>query len=69
MGFSVEKSPAEKAGLKAGDIVIKIGSRDIDDTGDVSKAIRKHEPDEEVAMRQGIRGKMKALTNTRNGAK
>jgi hypothetical protein len=53
----VEKSPAEAAGLKAGDIVIKIGTLDIDDTGDVSKAISKQEPGSTVdflVVREGV---------------
>jgi hypothetical protein len=44
----VKDSPAESAGLKAGDVLVKIGSRDIDDTGDVHKAIRKYDPGEEI---------------------
>ncbi|MBU1637083.1 PDZ domain-containing protein [bacterium] len=65
----VKDSPAEKAGLKAGDVVIKIGTRDIDDTGDVSKAIRKHDPGDEVefiVMRDGAKKTIK-LTLTSRG--
>ncbi|MCB9358009.1 MAG: PDZ domain-containing protein [Calditrichaeota bacterium] len=44
----VEKSPADKAGLKAGDIVVKIGKEDVEDEGDVSQAIRQSKPDETI---------------------
>ncbi|MDD5087685.1 MAG: PDZ domain-containing protein [bacterium] len=44
----VEDSPAEKAGLKAGDVITKIGDVDVEDEGDVRKAIRKHEVGDDV---------------------
>lgn len=44
----VEKSPAEKAGLKAGDIITKIGAESVDDQSDVSDVIRDLDPDQTV---------------------
>ncbi|NUO19190.1 PDZ domain-containing protein [bacterium] len=44
----VEKSPAEKAGLKAGDIITKIGTESVEDQSDVSSAIRDLDPDQTV---------------------
>lgn len=44
----VKDSPAEKAGLKAGDVITKIGEVDVEDEGDVRKAIRKHDIGDEV---------------------
>jgi membrane-associated protease RseP (regulator of RpoE activity) len=41
-------SPAEKAGLKAGDVIVKIGSEDIEDEGDVAEAIRAKQPGDTV---------------------
>jgi hypothetical protein len=38
----VKDSPAEHAGLKAGDVIVKIGSEDIEDVGDVRDAIHEH---------------------------
>jgi hypothetical protein len=64
----VKDSPAEKAGLKAGDVIIKIGDRDIDDTGDVSKAIHKLDPGESadfVVMREGAKKTMTVTLTSR----
>ncbi|RPH94976.1 PDZ domain-containing protein [candidate division KSB1 bacterium] len=44
----VEGSAAEKAGLKAGDVIVKIGNEDIEDEGDVRSAIRDHDPGDNV---------------------
>ncbi|MBU0508594.1 PDZ domain-containing protein [bacterium] len=44
----VKDSPAEKAGLKAGDVITKIGDREVEDPGDVRRVIRKHEIGDEV---------------------
>lgn len=52
----VKDSPAEKAGLKAGDIITKIGAESVADQGDVTAAIRDTDPDETVdfhIMRDG----------------
>jgi serine protease Do len=40
----VKDSPAEKAGLKAGDVITKIGDEKIEDEGDVRSAIQDHKP-------------------------
>ncbi|HEY6950837.1 MAG TPA: PDZ domain-containing protein [Bacteroidota bacterium] len=59
-GILVEKvrkgSPAEKAGIKAGDVLVKIGKRTIDDLEDVSKAFSKFDDGEKadvVVLRKG----------------
>jgi chaperonin cofactor prefoldin len=52
----VEDSPAEKAGLLAGDVILKIGSEKVADQGDVSDVIRDRKPEETVdfhIMREG----------------
>lgn len=41
----VENSPAEKAGLKAGDVITKVGQEAVSDEGDVRDAIRESSPD------------------------
>lgn len=53
----VKDSPAERAGLKAGDVIIKIGNETIEDEGDVGPAIREHKPDDVVDFvirREGV---------------
>jgi membrane-associated protease RseP (regulator of RpoE activity) len=36
----IEGTPAERAGIKAGDVITRVGGRDIDDTGDLTEAVR-----------------------------
>jgi membrane-associated protease RseP (regulator of RpoE activity) len=39
----VEKgSPAEKAGVKAGDVIVRVGDEKLSDRGDFSRVMRKH---------------------------
>jgi C-terminal processing protease CtpA/Prc len=42
--------PAEEAGLKAGDIIIRIDKREIEDTYDLIKAINRYDPEEEITV-------------------
>ena len=44
-------SPAEKYGLKAGDIIIKFGRKEIEDPHDLSRAIDRYDPEEEVEVK------------------
>lgn len=55
----IEDSPAEKAGFKSGDIIVKVDKRVIEDSDDLGKAISKHEPDEKVKI-EYIRNKKKS---------
>ena len=45
-----KESAAEKAGLKKGDIITKIGDRKIESTDDVTDAIRNHKPGDKVTV-------------------
>lgn len=45
-----KESAAEKAGLKAGDIITKVDDQKIEGTGDVTKAIRKNKPGTKVTV-------------------
>jgi predicted metalloprotease with PDZ domain len=58
----VEKgSAAEKAGFKAGDVIIKFGTKSINDVGDVSRALGKYEKGDKVeveVVRKGSRVKL-----------
>ncbi|MFW6192480.1 MAG: S1C family serine protease, partial [Gemmatimonadota bacterium] len=39
-----EDSPAEAAGLRAGDVIVGLGDDEVDDPGDVLRAVRRAEP-------------------------
>jgi S1-C subfamily serine protease len=41
----VHDSPADKAGLKAGDVIVKIGDGKVSNTRDVDAALRMARPD------------------------
>jgi serine protease Do len=45
-----DESGAEKAGLKKGDVLTKVGDTKIENTGDVTKAIKSHKPGDKVAI-------------------
>lgn len=45
-----EKSAAAKAGLKEGDIITRVDETKIEDHDDLSKAIRKHKPEEKATI-------------------
>lgn len=47
----VKESPAEKAGVKVGDIVVKLGSKEIANFPELMDAVREHQPEEEVTVR------------------
>ncbi|MFH2049726.1 MAG: PDZ domain-containing protein [bacterium] len=48
---SVEKdSPAEKAGIKAGDVVITADNEKIEDSGDLSKIVRDHKKGDNITL-------------------
>ncbi len=67
----VKDSPAEKAGLKAGDIVTKVDDNDIENSGDLTMTIRGYEPESKVSIsiiRDGKKKKLKAtLGETKGG--
>ena len=46
----VADSPAEAAGLKTGDVIIRFGDKEIDNVADLVRAIRASEIGEEVEM-------------------
>ena len=59
-----EDSPAEKAGLKAGDVIVKIGDEEIESTIDLIDAVRSEEPGTEVTIDIVRKGKKKSLSAT-----
>ena len=59
----LEDSPAEKAGLKAGDVIVKADGERIEDTPDLHEAIGEHKEGEEIGLvviRDGKEKKLKA---------
>lgn len=53
----VEDSPAEKAGIRAGDVIVRFGGEDIEDSEDLSRAVREADEGavEVTLIRKGIR--------------
>lgn len=47
----IRKSPAEKAGLKEGDIILKFGNEKITPSNPLAKIIQKYEPEDEVILK------------------
>lgn len=43
-----DDTPASQAGLKAGDVIVKVGEDDIESTRDVQEAVRKADPGEKL---------------------
>ncbi len=55
-------SPAEKGGLKSGDIILKMGNKDIKDRSDLQKVIGKHKIGDEVKFVVKRDGEEKEVT-------
>lgn len=55
-------SAAEKAGIKAGDVLLKIGNRTIDDMEDVSKAFSRSEEGDKVDIEVSRKGASKTFS-------
>lgn len=60
----VKDSPADKAGLKAGDIITKIDNDDIENAGDLTSTIRGYDPEAKVSISVIRDGKKKKLNAT-----
>jgi hypothetical protein len=52
----IEDSPAEKAGLQAGDVILGVAGDDVASPSDIRRAVRGHEPGETVEVRVKRRG-------------
>ncbi|MFQ6675481.1 MAG: S1C family serine protease [Fidelibacterota bacterium] len=63
----VEKSPADEAGLKAGDVILSIDREDVRNTQDVVRIIQNREPGDEVRIRIVRKGKRQTLKATLEG--
>jgi hypothetical protein len=60
----VKDSPAEKAGLKAGDIVTKVNDKEIENAADLTNTIRSYDPETKVSVSVIRDGKKKNLEAT-----
>ncbi|HXV85630.1 MAG TPA: M28 family peptidase, partial [Gemmatimonadales bacterium] len=63
-------SPAESAGIQAGDIIVRIGDHEVKDLYAMTDALRAHRPGDAVVvvlMRQGKRIEVRALLSRRGG--
>lgn len=58
----VEDSPAEKAGIEEGDVIVKFGDRSIDDAGDLIRAVGRAKSNEEVSIQLHRKGSSKNVT-------
>jgi serine protease Do len=60
----VEDSPADKAGLKAGDVIVRLGEKEIDSSSALHKAVSDTEPEQQMAVKVMRKGKSKDLSIT-----
>ncbi len=60
----IKDAPAEKAGLKAGDVITKINDRDIKDYRDLVRTLNFYNPDEKVTVYYFRKGSKKNVTVT-----
>jgi serine protease Do len=49
-GFSDESSPARRAGLEPGDIIVKVDGKDVDRVSTLQRVVRMHQPSETVEV-------------------
>jgi serine protease Do len=66
----MKDSPAEKAGLKAGDVITAINDRKIEDPQDLVRTVNYYNPDEEVEViftRKGAEKEAKAVLTKKPG--
>lgn len=60
----VDGSPAEKAGIKEGDVIVKYNDKQIDNSDDLTRAVRKTKPDTDVKIEVVRKTEHKTLTAT-----
>jgi len=59
-----EDSPAESAGLKAGDVIVAINKEEIWDSQDLTTTVREYEPEDEVKVKVIRKGRVKIIDIT-----
>jgi len=60
----VKESPAENAGLEAGDVIMKVNDVRISDTGELTQTIRNEKPESDVNITVIRKGREKSLKAT-----
>lgn len=65
----MEDSPAEGAGLRAGDVILAVGEVEIDGPRDLRRAVRSHDPEETVPITVNRRGETHTFEVTLADAK
>ncbi len=55
-------SSADKAGVKAGDVLLRVGTRSVDELSDVSRALEKYDEGEKVEIEVLRKGSKKTVT-------
>ena len=59
--FSEGLSPAEKAGIKAGDVIVSINKRSIKNFNDLVRTLNYYNPDEKVSVEISRKGDKKTV--------
>lgn len=57
-----KKSAAEKAGVKAGDVLVRVGKKRVNDVGDVRRALERYEEGDKVELELIRKGAKKNVT-------
>lgn len=60
----IKDTPAAKAGLEAGDVIVAVDGKDVDDSGDLGSRIRNHEPGDSVKIDVIRKGQTRTLNAT-----
>ena len=60
----VEDSPADKAGLKAGDVIVRLGEKEIDSSSALHKAVADTEPEQQMSVKVLRKGQSKDMSIT-----
>jgi len=60
----VENSPAEKAGIREGDVIVRFDDRDVEDSDGLVRAVRRSDAGDKVKIVIDRKGKSKTLTAT-----
>ena len=69
IGSIVKESPAEKAGLKEGDVITSIDDQKVNSFAELREEIRKHEPGKEVEIKYNRGGSASSMKITLSEAK